>query len=89
MFTYDYWCSEVLTFKAIFESPGLQDEVYVGALNGLSILVGYTIETDPGHKAEVIQEFRECFALAKQAKGVAWMRDHAMVFATHGSNMPM
>ncbi len=88
MFTYDYWCSEVLTFKTIFEQPGLQDEVYVGALNGISVLVGFTIEADPGHKVEVIQEFRECFALAKQVKGQAWMQAHAVLFATHDPHLP-
>lgn len=88
MFTYDYWCSEVQTFKDIFASVDFPERVYVGALSGLSILVGFTIEADPGHKVEVIREFKECFALAKRVKGRAWMQAHAVVFATHDPHLP-
>lgn len=88
MFKYAYWCSEVKEFKAIFAKVSLSDETYVGALKGLSILVGLTSTEDPEHQVDVLQEFRDCFALARRVKGRAWMKAHAQVFASHGSPLP-
>ena len=88
MFTYEFWCSEVLVFQGIFKRTDLLDLVYVHALSGITHLAAKTIEALPERKDDLIAQFRECFALAQCAKGNTWVYDHMVVAASHGEVPP-
>ena len=88
MFTYEFWCSEVLVFQGIFKRTDLLDLVYAQALNGITYLAAKTAEALPEKKDILFQQFWECFALATITKGTAWVYDHIEIAATHGEVPP-
>lgn len=84
MFTYEFWLAEVQVFREIFARDDRPEQVYVLALSGLTHLAASVTQTDPAHKDDVMQDFREGFALAKKVKGTEWVLDHIEVISTHG-----
>jgi hypothetical protein len=84
VFTYTYWCSEVMVFKTIYQTQDSSEPVLVGALKGLVVLVHHTLESNPDRHQDILLQFHECFTLAEQVQSREWVWQQMPILQAHG-----
>lgn len=88
LYTYQFWCSEVVAFHEIFGRKGRPESVYLSALNAITYLASNTLRQVPEHREEVLQQFDDCYTLAQDSQGEDWLQEHIEIIASHGALSP-
>lgn len=90
MYTVAYWKAELKTWDDHWRDPTLQPDQVMHLTRGLCFLAQQTLlRLGPGQDREgILSDFSERYASVRDRMGMPWMRKHAQVLASHGSDMP-
>ena len=89
MLTYNFWRSEVGLFETIFADGTASEQIHTDALKALCYIAIHTLKKQPDLRDPLAEEFQACLSIAKDRRGIPWVRSVIKAAVIHEGSLPM